>query len=776
MVRDLPVIDLANPNYKIEQIVLKDITDDVNFMDVPKVDRCITCHLGINNPDYSTADQPYRTHPNLELYLGRESAHPMEEFGCTVCHGGRGRGTDFTSSVHTPSSKDQAKEWKEKYDWHEMHHWDKPMLPQQYVQASCFKCHSDQVEVKGAEKLNLGLHIIEKSGCYSCHTIEKYKDWPKPGPDLTKLASKVSRNWAYRWINDPHSFRHNTWMPAFFNQSNNSDPESKARTAQEIHAISEYLFKNSEEYKKETIPIKGDATRGEELVASVGCLACHQIKPEGSRREATNDALRVEHGPNFLGVGTKTSEKWIYEWIKDPQSYHTGSRMPNLRLSDQEASDIAAYLSSLRSDEFNNTKIPEVNEEILNTIIFEYLVKSKTHEQANELVAAMPLPDKLEFAGEKLIRHYGCFSCHNIKGFERDKPIGTELTEEGDKSIHRLDFGFVPIDHTNFAWFTQKLKDPRIFDEGRIKKHDEKLRMPNFYFSEPEIEAVVTALLGFTGDKPTAKIAPRTERNINIEQGQKLVRQMNCRGCHIVEGEGGAIQSSVKDWLIKYDNRSETEAQAIVPSFSPPNLVGEGKKVRTKWLHEFIHHPSTIRPWLKVRMPTYAFDSGELNILLKYFSALDRQDFPFVDEIDTSLSPKEMEAAQKLFSADYFDCAKCHIVGNRLPGGSPENWAPNFALAGERLKPEWILEWITDPQSILPGTKMPNYFDAQNFDASGPDDILDGNEHEQIRVLRNYLLTLSGSGEQSENQFKDAASNPEVSKEPPAADSVLSAP
>ncbi len=48
-----------------------------------------------------------------------------------------------------------------------------------------------------------------------------------------------------------------------------------------------------------------------------------------------------------------------------------------------------------------------------------------------------------------------------------------------------------------------------------------------------------------------------------------------------------------------------------------------------------------------------------------------------------------------------------------------------------------------DPQSLLPGTKMPNYFDPQGFDISGPDDILNGNEHEQIRVLRNYLLTLS---------------------------------
>ena len=85
------------------------------------------------------------------------------------------------------------------------------------------------------------------------------------------------------------------------------------------------------------------------------------------------------------------------------------------------------------------------------------------------------------------------------------------------------------------------------------------------------------------------------------------------------------------------------------------------------------------------------------------------------------------------------------IVGDKLPGGSPDSWAPNFALSKGRLKPDWIIGWIKDPQSLLPGTKMPNYFDADAFDASGPDDLLGGDEHEQIRVLRNYLMTISAA-------------------------------
>jgi len=191
------------------------------------------------------APQPFKTHPNLEMYVGRDSPHEIEKFGCTTCHGGRGRGTDFTSAVHTPSSEHQAEEWEKEHGWEKLHHWETPMLPMTNVEAGCFKCHSGQASIKGAEKLNLGLNLIERSGCYNCHAIEKYKEWPKSGPNLKKLSAKIEKNWAYRWINDPQGFRHNTWMPSFFNQSNTSDPQSLKRTQQEIHAMVNYLFDQS---------------------------------------------------------------------------------------------------------------------------------------------------------------------------------------------------------------------------------------------------------------------------------------------------------------------------------------------------------------------------------------------------------------------------------------------------------------------------------------------------------------------------------------------------
>ena len=50
-IRDLPVLDLSSPYYKIDQIVVPDVIEDLNFSRVPKVDRCTTCHLGIQRKD-----------------------------------------------------------------------------------------------------------------------------------------------------------------------------------------------------------------------------------------------------------------------------------------------------------------------------------------------------------------------------------------------------------------------------------------------------------------------------------------------------------------------------------------------------------------------------------------------------------------------------------------------------------------------------------------------------------------------------------------------------
>ena len=195
IVRDLPILDFMDPYYKVKQTVVKDIHYDVNFTAMPAVDRCTSCHLGITDPDFADAEQPFTTHPNLDLYLTSKSPHPEESFGCTSCHAGRSRGTSFVSSSHTPNTPEQKHEWEEKYSWKKIHHWLQPMLPTRYTQASCFKCHTNTSDLAGAEKINLGLTLVDRSGCNGCHVSSNWPSTAKSGPDLRKLNEKSHPDW-----------------------------------------------------------------------------------------------------------------------------------------------------------------------------------------------------------------------------------------------------------------------------------------------------------------------------------------------------------------------------------------------------------------------------------------------------------------------------------------------------------------------------------------------------------------------------------------------------
>ena len=56
-------------------------------------------------------------------------------------------------------------------------------------------------------------------------------------------------------------------------------------------------------------------------------------------------------------------------------------------------------------------------------------------------------------------------------------------------------------------------------------------------------------------------------------------------------------------------------------------------------------------------------------------------------------------------------CYVCHFEGEVPPGkdfsiSDPLVWAPNLALSKERLRPEWIKEWLRNPQHYMSYTKM----------------------------------------------------------------------
>jgi cytochrome c2 len=791
-VLNLPMIDFINPTLKIDQVVLNDLFIDMNYMSVPRVDRCQTCHRAIDQPGFEgkgeaqrlmtdlrarldksliqpskrketeeriaqlqrTLDakaeilNPFRTHPKLETFVGSASPHPLLEYGCTACHRGQDRATEFGRAGHTPMSRRMEMRWEKarfpffpgNWDYKERN-WgyevnpflETPMYPRQYSEAGCLKCHAGQMEVSEGERISKAEHLVELYGCHACHKIDNWRfaELQKPGPSLNGIAEKTTPEWAFRWISGPNRFRSTTRMPSFFYQRNMIGPavpaDERARNIKdqdaEIHAIVTFLFDRST-HRQWQPPRSGDAGHGRELVSTIGCLGCHiaqdTVKDEsGVVRVARRDDFPIERnfGFNLVGVGTKTNPSWIFNWVKNPKNYDPKSPMPSLRLTDQEAADVTAYLMTLQKPAFLKEPIRPADAQAVHDLAKGYLINTLSIDDAEAKLKRMPMREQLLYLGQRSIEKYGCYSCHDINGFEGLKPIGTELTIEGSKTLHLFDFGFFGesththefeladgsnerVEHSVPSWVYNKLRSPRVYDDRRTKPYNDKLKMPNFNFSRQEAELITSVVLGLTKEKVAAnRMAARTPGQRTQEEGRKLISQSNCRACHVVNHHGRAIGSMIAD-----------------ANFLPPDLTPEGSRAQSAFLFNFLKDPTVmkIRPWVQVRMPTFQFSDSQAATLAAGFAA-EGDAMQFDTMVHASPSPANVAIGREVYAM--LRCQQCHSTDTVDPANPPlpnvadtQSLAPNLTLARLRLRHDWIADWIRRPDEIIPGTRMPTNF------------------------------------------------------------------
>jgi mono/diheme cytochrome c family protein len=716
--RDAPLVDFMAPTIKVQQVITPNIVDDVNFTRVVKMDRCMTCHLAIDRAGYENRPQPFRTHPNLDIYVGSNSPHPMGEAGCTVCHEGMGQSLTFRDASHTPANEKQRHEWEAQYHWEEPHLWDYPMLPKGMTEASCAKCHKSETFIPHAPTLTRAYATYERAGCYACHKTRGFEGLRKPGPNLTRIGAKLTPEWVKTWVRKPSAIKPATWMPQPWYTSNSSDAESAGRNEVEIDATVAYLFANADDYEPAVAnPPKGDAASGKKIVDSIGCLGCHVTGNE-SRWDA---GPRRTFGQPLQNVGNKTSYVWLYNWVRDPKHFSPDTYMPDLRLTDGQVADVATYLMTLKGAAGEAPKA-EVDPKVADEVLLDYMSATMPVEQARASMGKMDANTKQLELGRRTIARYGCFSCHEIKGFEKEQPIGTELSEQGSKLTSRLDFAFVDIEHTKLDWFHTKMKDPRIFDRNRVLRPLEKLRMPDYHITDQEAHLLVGALMSFQREvQPRQALRQTSMRNDALVAGRNFVSRRNCVGCHEIEGNGGDYKTLVTD-----------------SSLAPPLLTPEGAKVQPDWLYAFLNAPITIRPWLDVRMPTFGLGDDHLNGVIAYFGAVSNNMRPFATHAVVRASASTAVGSQ-LF--EKLRCQQCHVLG-AIPKDQPTaNLAPDLRMASERLQPDWILDWLRRPSAIQPGTRMPAFwpdFPKSYFPELG------GDAAAQIRAIRDHLLTLRG--------------------------------
>ena len=144
-----------------------------------------------------------------------------------------------------------------------------------------------------------------------------------------------------------------------------------------------------------------------------------------------------------------------------------------------------------------------------------------------------------------------------------------------------------------------------------------------------------------------------------------------------------------------------TNGQAATTPATPANAANQAPRLRPQPGQDV----NGVRPYLHFRMPTFNFSPNELQILVRFFMAMSGQQDPYIKEPMQPLTEQEKVTARQMFTSGT-PCLKCHITGEASHDATAI--APNFLIAGERLKPDWTFRWLLDPAQISPGTAMPS--------------------------------------------------------------------
>jgi mono/diheme cytochrome c family protein len=482
--RSLPIIDgFASPT-KINQFALNDLTIDYSFKDVPRYDRCTTCHVAIERAAYDRAtlellskekpdlqakldtalelfkyrkksgeslgfdpdDLPtkvkklnltkaqlgmYAAHPRLGLFVDGNSPHPAEKFGCTICHAGQGSATDFQLASHTPADAKQREEWEKDYHWHATHDWEYPMLSRRFVESSCLKCHHQVTDLisygsrEEAPKLIRGFNLVRENGCFGCHEISSLKSGKLVGPDIRLEPSP-----ALEWLS----------------------------------------------------PSEQDKARSDPL------------NPPGTYRKV---------GPSLRRLAEKTNEEWTRKWILSPRGFREDTKMPHfygLSNNNEEA---------LPPDQ---KKFPDTE---IHSIAYYLLAESKGHLNGADTYRKS-LVEQLKALHEKL----------------KEKPFDVKQRKELDDATRKL---------TDLALLSVPANATAINDlNAKLRQAQQRLQDKQ---DAPDLDQLTKKLVEAAAPTPIEKRIADADGNLvslpdatadknGLENGKKLFTERGCLACH----------------------------------------------------------------------------------------------------------------------------------------------------------------------------------------------------------------------------------------------------
>ena len=594
--------------------------------------------------------------------------------------------------------------------------WESNRFPREAIPATSLARRDPPHDVRAAfwSGFSEGQIAYQQHNCARCHASSAVERWEgfrkstplalRGAPRLDEAGRRFSPAWLANWLVDPTHLKQGSVMPKLI-------PNDEPQTAVDLAA---YLG-SFVEATSPAVPVSArtsddeEATRrGSDLFEKLGCIACHTFAEP--RRD--DEWQRV----SLYFTNARLQPEALEHFLLAPQRHHATSFMPDFRLTDDEAASLAMF------------------------------IRQKSLGEVSELAGTQP--GNIE-RGRRAFEQLKCSQCHTMRSDDK-----------------------LPAAHLALVFRETTQRGCLATAANTNPKRERGIpNPPRFAFRDETRDALLSFLTRMADADKIEAVPPNLAPYAPYALSESMT-SLRCHACHarddqrslwpeIVaeEGSGRAAESVPQltwvgeklqgPWIEKllkgelgtsHDRRMGTPARPLDVNANGSSERDEEKnEERTSRSAHPTVRSGKPRPWLTARMPSFPAYAS----LIAHGMAAEHG-VPFEEPLPKELDADQIEIGRQLTLRDGgLDCRQCHGIGKEQPRGDASTQIArgiNFALARERLRPEFALRQMLDPPRYDIGSRMPRF--APDLRTTAAKHIAGGDAKKQFEALKQFLWSV----------------------------------